>query len=403
MKILVSAYACEPGKGSEPEVGWQWVRQIARFHETWVITRTNNRENIEKGLRENPIANLHFVYIDLPKWARFWKKGNRGVHIYHQLWQYQAVRTAFHLHQFHKFDLCHHITFGVVWHPSYFYRLPTKFIWGPFGGGECAYEPIVKHLPLTFRAVEILRKKMGQYYFNFDPSVRKCLTKAAKLIVKTDMTAKMIPSEYSHKVKIMLETGFDNVLANSFKNFSGKNLCLISRLIPLKNIELAIKSMKIITRKIPDAKLNIFGDGYLMLSLKKLASDLGVDNNILFHGNVNHGELLNILNDMDILLHPSIRDGGTHSVMEALSKGVPVICLDNAGPAYMVDQNSGVKITGDNPIEIMERFADAAIDLLENKDKWERLSTGAKERVVNHFLWDNIGERLNAIYEEVLR
>ena len=94
MKVLVSAYACEPGKGSEPEVGWQWVNQIARFHETWVITRANNREAIEKALTKSPINNLHFVYVDLPEWARFWKKGRSGVHLYYYLWQFIAYRKA---------------------------------------------------------------------------------------------------------------------------------------------------------------------------------------------------------------------------------------------------------------------------------------------------------------------
>ena len=43
IKVLISAYACEPGKGSEPGVGWNWVRQIADFaKEVWVITKANN-------------------------------------------------------------------------------------------------------------------------------------------------------------------------------------------------------------------------------------------------------------------------------------------------------------------------------------------------------------------------
>ena len=50
LRVLISAYACEPGKGSEPEVGWQWALQMARFHDVTVLTRTNNREAIEKEL-----------------------------------------------------------------------------------------------------------------------------------------------------------------------------------------------------------------------------------------------------------------------------------------------------------------------------------------------------------------
>ncbi|HLE82176.1 MAG TPA: glycosyltransferase family 1 protein, partial [Dehalococcoidia bacterium] len=42
-KVLISAYACEPGKGSEPNVGWNVAREMARQHDVWVLTRANNR------------------------------------------------------------------------------------------------------------------------------------------------------------------------------------------------------------------------------------------------------------------------------------------------------------------------------------------------------------------------
>ena len=44
MKILVSAYACEPNKGSEPGVGWNFVKELAKKHNTIVLTRKNNKE-----------------------------------------------------------------------------------------------------------------------------------------------------------------------------------------------------------------------------------------------------------------------------------------------------------------------------------------------------------------------
>lgn len=85
LKILVSAYACEPGRGSEPEVGWQWIRQLARKHDVWVMTRANNRIEIERSDISKKYPNVRFEYVDLPRWARFWKKGNRGVHVYYTL------------------------------------------------------------------------------------------------------------------------------------------------------------------------------------------------------------------------------------------------------------------------------------------------------------------------------
>ena len=53
MKILLSAYACEPNKGSEPEVGWRWATELLKFNnEVYVITRLNNKENIEKEIKK---------------------------------------------------------------------------------------------------------------------------------------------------------------------------------------------------------------------------------------------------------------------------------------------------------------------------------------------------------------
>jgi len=70
MRILAIAYACEPGKGSEPGVGWVWSRMLARLGETWVVTRANNRPAIEEALSSLPPEERpRFVYVDLPAWA----------------------------------------------------------------------------------------------------------------------------------------------------------------------------------------------------------------------------------------------------------------------------------------------------------------------------------------------
>ena len=81
-KIFVSAYACEPGLGSEIGVGWHWVLEMSKYFDLWVLTRESNRQSIEPWIAKHPEYNhIHFLYFDLPKWARFWKKGLRGVRL----------------------------------------------------------------------------------------------------------------------------------------------------------------------------------------------------------------------------------------------------------------------------------------------------------------------------------
>jgi hypothetical protein len=74
MKILISAYACEPNKGSEPGVGRSWLVELAKYHRVWVITRDNNQSSIEGYLKCNPglyNENMKFIYVRLSKMLTF--------------------------------------------------------------------------------------------------------------------------------------------------------------------------------------------------------------------------------------------------------------------------------------------------------------------------------------------
>jgi hypothetical protein len=68
---------------------------LAALDDTFVITRANNAEAIERSMSEvGDRDRLAFVYVDLPNWARFWKRGQRGTRAYYLLWQIAAVVTA---------------------------------------------------------------------------------------------------------------------------------------------------------------------------------------------------------------------------------------------------------------------------------------------------------------------
>src|SRR5437762_4505260 len=95
LKVLISAYACEPGKGSEPEVGWQWALQMARFHDVTVLTRSNNREPIERALEQmrgaQPLPN--FVYHDRGPLLLKLKRRLHLVQLYYLFWQRSARKV----------------------------------------------------------------------------------------------------------------------------------------------------------------------------------------------------------------------------------------------------------------------------------------------------------------------
>ena len=134
-RLILSAYACEPGRGSEPGVGWYVAQAIAGKVELTVVTRANNQKDIENS-DEEWINQVRWIYHDLPSWAMWWKKGGRGVQLYYILWQLSLFFKLWFSSEFTKHDVVHHITFGKYWVPSFlsFGGLPTVF--GPVGGGE---------------------------------------------------------------------------------------------------------------------------------------------------------------------------------------------------------------------------------------------------------------------------
>src|SRR3990172_9567920 len=134
LKVLLSAYACEPGRGSEPEVGWQWALQMARFHDLTVVTRANNRPVIEMALANHPGPCPEFSYYDLPAWVLWLKRRGLPIALYYILWQagvrrHLAPRLA-------EFDLIHHVTFNSFRQPGFWWFCGKPVVLGPLGGGQ---------------------------------------------------------------------------------------------------------------------------------------------------------------------------------------------------------------------------------------------------------------------------
>src|SRR5438094_9800878 len=183
-KILISAYACDPERGSEPGVGWHLVRQMSRFEEVWVITRANNRGAIEQAVAREPLPNAHFVYFDLPRWLRFWKRGQAGILLYYYLWQVGVYFIARKSHREIGFDLIHHLTFAKYWAPSFLVLLPVPFLWGPLGGGDApprAFWGAFSFRGMLYETMRTIARSIGQ----LDPFVRLTARRSALVLANT--------------------------------------------------------------------------------------------------------------------------------------------------------------------------------------------------------------------------
>ena len=82
-RVLVSAYAISPVRGSEPGMGWNICRRLADYHDITVLCAAGMpgrehacyREEVEHYLRHRgPVPGLTVRYVDRPTWSNLWQR-----------------------------------------------------------------------------------------------------------------------------------------------------------------------------------------------------------------------------------------------------------------------------------------------------------------------------------------
>jgi glycosyltransferase involved in cell wall biosynthesis len=407
MRILLSAYACEPGRGSEPGVGWNWVKQLARLEEVWVITRANNREPIEKALASDPLPNLHCIYYDVPRWARFWKKKSRGLRLYYYLWQFAAWRHARKLHRERPFDVVHHVTFVKYWMPSFMALLDAPFVWGPVGGAESAPRRFWWSFSFRGKVYEVARdiaRKVGQ----LDPFVRMTARRAAYTMTTTLETEAAVKAIGARQTAVFGESGMSDEEIERLGKLHGRRegafrLLSVGNLLHLKAFDLSLRAFARFAEKHPGAQYWLLGDGPERNKLEWLARELGVAKQVNFLGAVPRSVVLEKLADCDAMVHPTLHDSGGWVCLEAMAAGLPVVCLDLGGPRVQVTKETGIKIPAVSPSQAVREMAEAFEKLAGDPALREQLGAAGRRRVAGEFAWRNKALAMLKIYQQVRR
>lgn len=366
MKILLSAYACEPNRGSEPGVGWGWAMELAKDHEVWVITRDNNAPVIQKYLKEHPEyqnERLHFEYVGVSSKLTFWKKGNRGIRLYYWMWQKNAYRAAKKLCAKVRFDYVQHVTFVSYTQPTYMYKLGLPLIWGPVSGGE----NIPKLIKVKHTKKELIKeyvRKLSQYTAFMNSSIIGTMNSAAAIIVATEETKDKIPERYQKKTYLLPAIGLESLPACKKNNHGDDTIRIImaGRLINWKAFDMGICAFKKISEKHKNVYLHILGEGDKKRNLQKLCGNL-LNTRIFFEKPVKHDEITSFYKGFDLFVNTTLRDSGCMALMEAMGAGIPCMAIATGGPKVLLEKvPSGYIVpesydkTVDKLSDMLERF-----------------------------------------------
>ena len=338
MKILISAYACEPNKGSEPEAGGQhMIKSANKYEKVVVVTRANNKHNIEKTVKELDLDNVFFEYFDLPYVLQYIKRLIGSIAWYVYIWKYFFFFFV-KKNKKNSFDLVQRVTF-VSYKYLFIWYFGKKFILGPIGGGERYPLDFLKIFSFKGKLKEIIRF-IFQHISLFDPLVLITLFKSDEIIAVTDDSKSILPN-FVQKTIIKPAISIDVEDFEKYKKPSQNNkklkILYVGNLLELKGIKLILMSLKKVKNK--KYEFNIVGSGPDENIFRKYVVKHNL--NVNFLGKIKRKFLSKYYLENDLLVFPSLHDSGGMVILEAKAHALPVVVSSFGGPKMFVNVNQG--------------------------------------------------------------
>lgn len=179
----------------------------------------------------------------------------------------------------------------------------------------------------------------------------------------------------------------------------------VGRLVPLKGFDLTLQAFAAFYHTLSEiekanTELLIVGSGPEEKRLIKMAADLKISENVQFIIWMERAELMKIFKQAQVFLFPS-HEGAGMVVPEALSFGLPVVCLDNCGPGSFITDRCGIKISEDSYVNTVDNLAQAIKNLYKDKTLYANMRHEARVQFEKVFHWDRRGEQLAKIYKSL--
>ena len=409
MKILLSAYACEPSSGSEPFIGWSSALAIAKKHDVWVATSEANRESIDSAMQSGTIPeNLHFLYLgeNQPPHPNRMLARLQGWQRYHR-WSRILLRYAREWHKEIKFDLTHHVTYMTWRVATPLWKLGIPAIWGPIGGAEKFPRSLLPILSPAAKKFERLRD-FSDWVSEWSPAVKQCVRRSAAIFAGNEETRNKLLELGAAPERVSLLSGaFFNLEDEAKFHFPSKNyegrleLFAGGNLEGRKGVTVALKALRRVADAGVDFRYTLGGSGPEAAFVRELTASLGLNENVEFSEGFRGKDYCERLGSTHIFLMPSLRESAGLTLMEAMLAGCVPVVASGGGPGTIVTDACGFRI---NPVseEHMEiEIAQRIIELSQTRSRLREMGGEARARIQDSYSEKHYQDLVFRLYEQL--
>ncbi|SIR61726.1 glycosyltransferase family 4 protein [Williamsia sterculiae] len=177
---------------------------------------------------------------------------------------------------------------------------------------------------------------------------------------------------------------------------AGHRLCVVSRLVPHKQIEDALEVVRRLRGTVPGLHLDVVGDGWWAPRLRELVRQYGIGAHVTFHGHVDEVTKHRLLATTDVHLMPSRKEGWGLAVIEAAQHGVPTIGYRHSRGLTdsVVDGETGLLV------DDVDELCTATAVLVDDPGSARRLGEAARDRVAD-LSWGRTADELVEVFAAV--
>jgi glycosyltransferase involved in cell wall biosynthesis len=191
----------------------------------------------------------------------------------------------------------------------------------------------------------------------------------------------------------------DGANLRASQQLDGRRVALVvSRLVPIKNVALAVEAMVTAAVERPELVMCVVGDGPLRSALEARTAALGLTERVRFAGRVAHEQLPAWYRTADLFVLPSDFDNSPNVALEAMASGVPVVATDVGGLRQYIQAG----VNGDLvPAGDAAALARAIVRYAADGDLTARVGRRNRDDAETRFSWTQSAEQLHAVYERV--